>query len=117
MNSTLLQKSDSIRKGNGKEAKAICNLSPFSTLACQVEATNIWRADLNRLADNAKEMFADVSWTSGEGEDTDLLCSFGIGPLADPLSAASQDIIWAHKGESEVSGIEFQDKIHVKDGY
>lgn len=80
------------------------DLSPFSTLSCQVQATNAWRRDLKSLFSRASERFADVSWavgggdggTSESGDETD-----GEADETNTISTAShrppEGIIWAHK--------------------
>jgi hypothetical protein len=92
--------STSIKKSSKTHATALSDLSPFSTLACQVEATNTWRKDLKSLFTRASERFADVCWTSEE-RDEDVSMNVEDGKEASRRSSpgSRESIIWAHKGK------------------
>ena len=85
------------KASGGRRQSELPDLSPFSTLSCQVQATNAWRRDLKSLFSRASERFADVSWAvgGGSGDETD-------GEGDETITAASprptEGIIWAHKG-------------------
>ena len=96
---------DSVKTSNNRitpptHATALSNLSPFSTLTCQVEATNAWRKDLKSLYSRASERFADVCWsTSTEDENGSLTDDEGVAPSWVGSSRSRDSVIWAHKGE------------------
>lgn len=94
-------RSNSIKINSSKPyAAALSDLSPFSTLACQVEATNAWRKDLKSLFTRASERFADVSWTSGDQDDVSMTDEEGRAPfMRTSASSHRESVVWAHKGE------------------
>lgn len=93
-------RSTSIKKSSKTQATALSDLSPFSTLACQVEATNTWRKDLKSLFSRASERFADVCWTPGErDDDVSMTDEDGQASFSSKPSGNQEGVIWAHKGE------------------
>jgi hypothetical protein len=93
-------RSPSIKKSSKSHATALSDLSPFSTLACQVEATNAWRKDLKSLFARASERFADVCWTSRERDDVSMTEEDIVPPSKKVPFEDQEGVIWAHKGES-----------------
>lgn len=104
---------------SSSHARNLENLGPYSTLSCQVQATNVWRKDLKSLFTRASERFPDVSWSTAVQSDQDEIESDiemdqdqiaatnragAITPTSFRSNSAAQqdkgEIIWAHKGES-----------------
>ncbi|UZJ52185.1 hypothetical protein CBS101457_001505 [Exobasidium rhododendri] len=78
-------------------ANTLADLSPFSTLACQVEATNTWRRDLKSLFGKASDRFADVCWTPTEDGDEGMTNGDRKVSAWGKSSPVKEGVIWAHK--------------------
>lgn len=112
---SLESRSNSIKKNHSKPyAAALSDLSPFSTLACQVEATNTWRKDLKSLFTRAGERFADVSWTSGDQDDVSMTDEEGRVPSMRSSPSHRESVVWAHKGEWDHILILSKDKANAE---
>jgi hypothetical protein len=96
-------RSNSTKRSTKSHINALSDLSPFSTLACQVEATNTWRKDLKSLYSRASERFADVCWSAGEDEDGGMTDEEGVAPSWKTSSANREGVVWAHKGKWHIS--------------